>query len=170
MKTPISPRKLSHEMRTSNSPYMKRRRIIFGLSLTTIGSMAVIALYQLGIIKHLPDPPLPYFNADKVDASEEAYARLSTPDAAIGLVNFAATAALAAMGAPDRAETRPWSSLAMTMKVGIDAVEAGRLTWNQWAKHKAFCGWCLLASCATFAQVPLVVPEARAAWRHISGS
>ncbi len=38
----------------------------------------------MGIIEHLPEPPLPYFDADKVDAAAEAYAKLSTPDAVIG--------------------------------------------------------------------------------------
>jgi hypothetical protein len=46
---------------------------VVGLSLAALGSMGFIFLYQLGLIKHLPEPPLPGFNADKVDASSEAY-------------------------------------------------------------------------------------------------
>ncbi len=32
----------------------------------------VVSLYQTGVISHLPDPPLPVFDADKVDASDYA--------------------------------------------------------------------------------------------------
>jgi hypothetical protein len=40
-----------------------------------------ISLYQLGIIKHIPEPPGAAFDADKVDASAAAYGRLSVGDA-----------------------------------------------------------------------------------------
>ena len=59
--------------------------------------MGFIFLYQLGLIKHLPEPPLPGFNADKVDASSEAYAYFATPDAVLGLTSYAITIGLAAM-------------------------------------------------------------------------
>ena len=39
----------------------------------------------------------------------------------------------------------------------------GRLTIDQWTKHRALCSWFLLAAGATFATVPLAIPEARAA-------
>lgn len=44
-----------------------------------------IALYQMGIIRHLPELPLPRLNADVVDAASEAHAILATPDALLGL-------------------------------------------------------------------------------------
>jgi len=124
--------------------------------------MALISLYQMGIIEHLPEPPLPHFDADKVDAAAEAYAKLSTPDAVIGLGNYAATLGLAAMGGQDRATERPWIPLALAAKVAFDAVQAGKLSVDQWTEHRAFCFWCLLAAGSTFAAVPLVVPEANA--------
>jgi len=49
----------------------------------------------------------------------------------------------------------------------FDAVQAGKLSVNQWTEHRAFCFWCLLAAGSTFAAVPLVVPEARAALRQL---
>ena len=41
----------------------------------------IVSLYQTGIIRYLPDPPLPVFNLDRVDASEYVYKRRQTPDA-----------------------------------------------------------------------------------------
>ena len=70
---------------------------------------------------------------------------------------------LAAMGGADRATQRPWIPLALAAKVLVDAAQSGKLTVDQWTKHRAFCFWCLLAAGATFATVPLALPEARAA-------
>ena len=61
---------------------------------------------------------------------------------------------LAAMGGEDRAGQRPWLPLALAGKVALDALGAGKLTIDQWTKHRAFCLWCLLAAGATFAKRP----------------
>lgn len=159
---------LSRQLRQGTGGFLRRRRGVVGLSLTAAGSMGVIALYQTGIIKHLPDPPLPYFDSDKVDASAEAYSYFATPDAVLGLTSYGTTMVLAAMGGQDRATERPWLPLALSAKVALDALQAGRLTIDQWTKHRAFCIWCLLAAGTTFASVPLVVPEARAALQQVA--
>lgn len=71
--------------------------------------MGLISLYQLGIVKHLPEPPLPRFDADKVDAAAEAHAYLAMPDGVPGMGSYAATVALAAADGADRATDRPGS-------------------------------------------------------------
>ena len=102
-----------------------------------------------------------------MDASPEAYRYLSTPDGVLGLASYAATAVLASMGGPDRARTTPWLPLLAAVKTGADAAQAAKLTRDQWTEHRAFCSWCLLAAAATFATVPLVLPEARDALRRL---
>jgi uncharacterized membrane protein len=159
---------LSVELRDSLSEVMEKRRGVVGLSLAAAGAMGLIALYQTGIIKHLPDVPLPYFDADKVDAAPQAYEKLSMPDAVLGFGSYAATMALAAMGGEERAKEHPWLPIALAAKVGFDALQAGKLSVDQWTKHRAFCVWCLTAAGATFAAVPLVLPEARAALRQLT--
>ena len=129
--------------------------------------MSLITLYQMGIIKTIPNPPLPGFDAAKVDSSAEAYAKLATPDGAIGLGSYAITIGLAAMGGEDRAYEQPWIPLALAAKVAFDAVQAGILTVDQVTKQKAVCIWCLIAAGATFASVPLVIPEASTALRQL---
>jgi uncharacterized membrane protein len=129
--------------------------------------MALIALYQMGAIRHLPEPPLPHLDADKVDASAEAFEKLHTPDAVLGLGSYAATMSLAAMGGAERHREMPWIPIALAAKVAFDVANAAKLSVDQWTKHKAFCFWCLLAAGATFAMAPLVFEEARAAFRAI---
>lgn len=163
----MNPKELSEQLRGGTGGFLPRRRRVAALALTAAGSMGVISAYQLGLIRHLPDPPLPFFDSDKVDASEQAYALFNVPDGTIGLASYAATLGLAAVGGPDRAEESPLLPLALALKVAFDAAQAGKLTVDQITKHKALCSWCLLAAGATFAAVPAVLPEARAAWRAL---
>jgi uncharacterized membrane protein len=163
----MTPKQLSRQLREDEDHSLARRRGIVACGLAAAGAMGVITLYQIGIIKHLPEPPLPGFDADKVDASEEAYSYFKTPDAFIGLGSYAATMGLAAMGAKNRAETQPWLPLVLLAKTTGDAAQAARLTIDQWTQHKAFCFWCLLAAAATFVALPLAVPEAVEAVNHL---
>jgi hypothetical protein len=133
--------------------------------------MAVVGAYQMGLIRHLPEPPLRLFDADEVDAAPQAYSRMSLPmpDAFLGLVSYAVTAGLASAGGADRAGRRGWLPALMGAKVLADAYQAGKLSWEQWALHRRFCFWCLLAAGATFAAVPLALPESWAALKHLLG-
>lgn len=161
---------LSRELREGDSPTLRRRRGIVGLTLCAAGAMGLMSLYQMGVIEHVPEPGLPKVDSDRVNASAQAYEHFSTPDAVLGFGSYAATMTLAAMGGADRARTRPWIPLALAAKVGFDVVQATRLTVSEWRSFRAFCFWCLTATAATFATVPLVVPEARAAWRQLAGA
>ncbi|MEX2080096.1 MAG: vitamin K epoxide reductase, partial [Dehalococcoidia bacterium] len=83
VKTP-DPGRLSHELRTSDDPFLARRRQVVARSLLSSASMGLIAAYQIGLIRRVPEPRLPLLDADKVDLSEEAYQMLSTGDAFLG--------------------------------------------------------------------------------------
>lgn len=129
----------------------------------------MVAAYQIGILKHVPEPDLTLLDADKVDASAEAFQQLSTPDAFIGIASYGVTMVLAAMGGPDRARQHPFVPLALAAKVAFDVANAGKLAVDQWTRHKAFCSWCMLAAAATFATAPFVVPEAKKALETVTG-
>jgi uncharacterized membrane protein len=163
----IKAKTLSRELRRGKGGYLKQRRGIVVLSLGAMVSMGVVSLYQMGVLKHVPEPKLPGLDADKVDASDEAYELLDTPDAAIGLGSYAVTLGLAAMGGEHREREKPWIPLLLSAKAIADASQAARLTYDQFARHRAACSWCLLAAGATFATAALAMPEARAAWRRI---
>ncbi|HET8627675.1 MAG TPA: vitamin K epoxide reductase family protein [Thermomicrobiales bacterium] len=163
-----SPSELSRQLREGVGPDLARRRGIVGLSLAAMGSMGLVTLYQMGILRRLPEPPLPHFDAECVDASAEAYAALAMPDGALALMSYAVTLALAAAGGAERARDRPWLPLALAAKVAFDTAEAVRLTADQWTKHRAFCFWCLLAAGATVATAPLAAAEAVAAARRLA--
>jgi uncharacterized membrane protein len=160
-------RSVSRQLRLGKSPHLRRRRQILGLSLLASATMGYIALYQTGIINHLYEPPLHGLDGDKVDASEEAYEKRATPDAVLGLNSYATTATLAAMGPEDRAVRQPIIPLLLTGKLVLDAFQAAKLSWDQWAKHKTFCFWCLTATTASFLSLPLVFGETRDALKAL---
>jgi hypothetical protein len=137
---------VSDDLRRGSGALLQQRRRVFGLPLASAASLGVVALYQSGILRHLPDPPIGPFGSDTVDASGEAYHYLLTPDAAIGIASYAVTAVLAGMGTRDRASERPWIPLALAGKVASDALGAGFLTLEQISKHRKLCFWCLTAA------------------------
>jgi DNA-binding MarR family transcriptional regulator len=104
--TRTAARKLSEELRTSESGNLRRRRAVVGLSMLGTASLGLVALYQMGIIKHLPEPRVKLLNAEKVDASPEAYEWLSTPDALPGIASFGTTILFAIGQEDDVAQCR----------------------------------------------------------------
>ena len=68
------PARLSHQLRKGDSPHLDRRWLV-GLSF--VGSVAgmIVGLYQMGVLRRLPDLPVGPFDATKVDASTYAYKR-----------------------------------------------------------------------------------------------
>lgn len=164
------PALLSWQLRQTATPYLRERRGVIGLSLLASASLSLISLYQMGILKRLPEPKLPRVDSEEVNRSEEAYRWLETPDAFLGLGSYVATMTLAAMGGPNRAEKQPWIPLALAAKVGLDAALAGFQVLTQARKLHTYCSWCLLTSAATVGSVPLVLPEARAALKRVLGN
>ncbi|MBA3399953.1 MAG: vitamin K epoxide reductase [Acidimicrobiia bacterium] len=155
--------RVSDDLRRGAGDLLDRRRRVAALSLVAAGAMGAVAAYQNGLVRRLPEPPLRLFDAERVDASGEAYQLLRTPDASLGLISYGVTLALAGMGTRSRFKDTPLIPLAMAAKVLVDAVGGLYLTAEQASKHRKFCSWCLTASIASVAMVPQVLPEARAA-------
>lgn len=160
---------VSDGLRRLTSPDLTRRRRTAGLGLLSIGALGVVTAYQVGLLRHVPEPPGRHLDADRVDASGEAYRLLGTPDGALGIASYAATVALAAMGPADRATTQPWIPLLAAAKAGLDVASGGYLFAEQVTKHKKLCSWCTVAAAASVIAFPQTLPEARralAALRH----
>jgi Vitamin K epoxide reductase family len=154
-------------LRHSSRKEMRRRRGVFALFLAGSAAMSVVALYQMGILKRVPEPRMSPLKSDEITGSGKAYSILATPDAVLALGSYAATMTLAAMGSPDRAREQPLLPILLAAKVGFDAAVSVKYTVEEWKGHRALCFWCLVASAATFASVPLVIPEARRAFQRL---
>ncbi len=80
---------VSDAMRRGGGQSLDRRRRVAGLALGAISCLIPVAAYQVGVLRHLPDPPIPGLDSDTVDASGEAYQRFLTADAALGISSYA---------------------------------------------------------------------------------
>ena len=165
----LSPTQLSMQLRTGTSPDMQRRRWTIGLSLVGAAIGGIVTLYQTGLTKRLPDIlPGKVFDAEKVDASDYAYAHLQMPDAPQMVVTYAVTAGLAAAGGADRAEENPALPLATAGKAVFDLVTCAVLAREEWRTNKALCSWCQIATLVSAATVALTLPEAIRAARSLA--
>ena len=152
---------VSDALRRHDTPHLSRRRRIAFLQTLATWALSVVGLYQFGLVRRVPEPPLPGFDADAVDASGEAYAMLSTPDSALGIASAGVTLALAGMGGANRAAEQPLVPLALFAKTLTDAVGGVYLTAEQVTRHRKLCSWCTVSAVALAACVPAAWPEAR---------
>lgn len=152
---------LSLVWRLGDTPSLRRRRHAATTALASATIMAGLSLYQMGVVRRLPEVPLGGFDANVVDASAQAYQLLESPDATLGVVSYSVTAALAGLGG-----RRPplWLSAALAGKAAIDLGWAAKLTADQATKHRAACSWCLAASTLTLATFVSAARELRAGW------
>ncbi len=160
---------LSRELRLGAGPHLARRRWLVGLSALSATMGQLVTLYQTGVLRHLPDPPVGPFATDRVDAAPYAYSRLRSPDGPAMVLSYAATAWLAAAGEPHRPRTLPALPQARAPKTAGHAHVAVVLAPEEWRDAKAFCAYCQVATVASLASVALAVPEARAALRTLRG-
>ncbi len=169
MQSRLNPEELGRDLRQGYGPFLKRRRSIIGLSFFSCAVLGTVALYQIGILKKLPEPRSKFFDTAKVNGSGQAYSILATPDAFLGLASYGVTAGLAAMGAENRSQTHPWVALAMGVKLIGDAAMAGKLTLDESRKFKAFSLWSVLTALASWTALPLAFPETKAAIQQLRG-
>jgi len=164
--TPVA-RRVSRDLREGRGAALAARRRSARWSLSAASLLGFLSLYQLGLIRRLPDPPLRWVDSNLVDGSGEAYWIFSAPDAPLGLWSFALTAALAGAGEADRARRRPWLTLAWTAKAGIDATYGVLLAIEQPVRYRRLCVYCLGITGCAVAAACAAVPEGRAAWRTV---
>lgn len=124
----------------------------------------IVALYQTGIVRRLPDPPLPGIDSNKVDASNYAYKRLQTPDALMMVVSYGLTAWLAGAGGEQR---HPALALATAAKAVGDVAVGFKLAQEEWGENQALCAYCQVATVASVASAALAIPEAASAVQRL---
>lgn len=85
----MDPQQLSEILRTGDGLYLWCRRGVVITSFIAALCKQLIGLFQMGLIRHLPEPPLPLLDADKVVSAARAYSPLwlRMSDAFLGLVS-----------------------------------------------------------------------------------
>ena len=161
---------LGQDLREGYSGHLRRRRTIAKLLIFASANLAVVALYQIGVLKKLPQPRRPEFDAEKVNGSSQAYSWCSTPDGFLGLASYSTSACLVAAGSETRWRENPLLPICMAAKLFADAAYAGKLTMDEATKYRSFSIWSLGVAAATFSALPLAFPECKAAFSQLRSS
>ncbi len=165
----MNPTQLSEELRHGQSADLTRRRWIVGLSLLGVVAGQIVTLYQTGIIPTLPDPPVGPFDSPKVNASDYAYKRLDTPDAALMIGTYGVTTGLAAAGGLNRATDNPLLPVTMGTKLLLDVATNLKLGKEEWDENKALCAYCQAATVISIASLALALPEVAKGVKNLFG-
>ena len=161
----MEPQELRQELQTGESSDMKWRRRVIGLSLFGVGVTAVISLFQTGIIRHLPDPPIESFDSENVMSSDPAY-MWGNADATLAMTTAAANLPIASFGGLNRVKDIPAVPLLAAAKAAFDAVSAGWYFY-QMTRQRRWCIYCITTA-ATFAGIfALTLPEAMSALNEL---
>jgi len=152
---------LRDELRTGESPSLQRRRWISLLCAVGAVDFAVISLYQVGVIRRLPDLPGDLFDSNQVNASRTAYAH-RVPDGAIGLALYGLTLLLAAAGGSRQTGRRPIADLLLGGSVAAGALGAAQYLYDMAFRQARACPYCLVGAAVNFAMLPLAAREALA--------
>lgn len=110
---------------------------------TALGTLIPIALYQTGLISHLPDPPLAIFDSERITRSKAAHP-WGLPDSLLGLASFGTTLVLilaARRNAP--------AKKLLGAKLAIDAGTAALNATRQLVLFRKLCFWCTATVLAT---------------------
>lgn len=159
----LEPQELRRQLQEKQTKSLRKRRAIIGLSLLGMGAMTAVALFQTGVIEHLPDPPIDGFDSDKVNSSDTAYA-LGVPDGTLSLASLAANVPIAAFGGENRALEQPIVPVLAAGKALVEAAVAGWYFYQMAAVEKKWCGYCITGALCNFGIAALTLPEAAEAW------
>ncbi len=149
-------------LRHGQTADLRRRRAIIAVSLAGMTSMTLVSLFQTGMLKHLPEVPLPGFDSDKVNGAGAAY-RLGVPDATLAAMGCALNLPIAAMGGADRAREQPLVPVLAALKGALDAAIAARYVYEMPAKRGAWSSYSIVAALVDWTVFGLTLPEARRA-------
>lgn len=133
---------------------VKNRKRIVLLSSVGMIDFVPISLYQLGLIRHLPDLPSKLFDSDYVNASKDAQVA-GIPDGPVSLLMYAANLVLSGNAIKRKNNSQLFDLLLAGNIVGQAAGGAYYL-YNMATKQKRICLYCVTGAILNFAAlIPL---------------
>jgi uncharacterized membrane protein len=153
MDTSLSP---VQKIRKRSSAAAADRREIGLLSAIGMLDFVPISLYQLGVIRHLPDLPGELFDSDSVNASKNAQV-FGLPDGPVSLLMYAASLVLVG-GALKRKKKRNVFDYLIAGNALGQAAGGAYYLYTMATKEKKICPYCVVGALINFA---ILVPVYR---------
>lgn len=112
-----------------------------------IASLVPVVLHQLGVVRHLPDPPSSVFDSDRITGSQMAHP-LGIPDGVLGVASYGTTLMLASIACRSNRATR-----LLGAKLLLDGGVASFNAVRQVVRFGKLCSWCMGTVAATAVMV-----------------
>lgn len=158
---------IRRQLRRGKGTALSRKRTIALLSTIGLVDFSLISLYQVGVIRHLPDPPGKIFDSDKANGSYKAYA-LGVPDGPVSLVIYALNIVLASAGGTRRSGRHPALDVLLGALATGTALGSISYVYNMITEQEKACPYCIVGAAINFALVPYALPDARQGWRALT--
>lgn len=137
------------KIRAKKGEAADNRRKIALLSAIGLLDFVPISLYQLGIIRHLPDFPGKVFDSDKINASKEAQI-VGLPDGTVSLLMYAANLVLTGAAIKKKKRKNIFDYFLAANSLGQAAGGAFYL-FNMVKVQKKICPYCVTGALLNFA-------------------
>lgn len=134
--------------------------LLIGACCTAIAALAPVALYQMGLLARLPDPPLRVFDSARITTSKAAYP-LGVPDGLFGLASFGTTLGLIFLARHHQTAKR-----LLGAKLILDASTAAFNASRQIISFGKLCSWCTGAALAAGGMAYAGRNTIRDTWSH----
>ena len=157
---------IRNELRNGTTSDLSEKRKIILLSVLGLIDFSIISLYQTGIIKRLPDIGHPWFDSNKVNASEDAY-MFGAPDGPISATAYAATMVFASAGGTNRTGRKPGLDLALGATIAGNAAGAIYYLYNMAFRQKKICLYCVTGAAINIASAIIIAPTLIKSLRNI---
>lgn len=108
-----------------------------------LATLVPVALHQIGVMEHLPDPPNPLFDSDGITESKAAHP-FGVPDGLLGVASYGTTLGLM-IAARENSTARKLLAAKLTIDGGVATFNVVR----QVVQFGKFCSWCTGTAIAT---------------------
>ena len=139
-----------------------RRYAVAALAFCGLCIAGYLTLYQVGAFSGVWEPFFGNGSRSVLDWTHPV------PDAALGVVAYAAEVVLSFAGGPDRARTEPWTVIALGVVIVGGAVTSIALLIIQPAAVGAWCTLCVCSAALSLLIFALAVDEPLAGLRHLA--
>lgn len=121
--------------------------LLIGATSVALLTLLPVAAYQLGVLQHLPDPPSPIFDSDRITDSKAAHP-LGIPDSLLGLGSYGLTLTLAVVAHKDH-----HLRTILALKLAADGSVASFNVVRQVVSFRKLCSWCTATALCTAVMV-----------------
>jgi uncharacterized membrane protein len=121
--------------------------LLAGANAAALVTLVPVALHQLGLVSHLPDPPASMFDSDGITDSAIAHP-FGIPDALLGIASYGTTLLLV-RSAPGCSAARKLLGAKLLLDGGVAIFNTSR----QVARFGKICSWCMGTVAATAVMV-----------------